>query len=174
MFVYDVSEPLTFANLPIWLAECHAQIPFKTPPRFLVANKTDKIQDDDGAAANAGIPPADGPGRRFAERHNLDGFHAVSARESKNPEAFQTILEDVARAVLAAKKSERSSPASTPRSLTPFDDSPAVYGRRRESQRRQRLNNKIRFETSNSLHSSSSVVTTTEEEVRVERRRKCC
>ena len=137
IFVYDVSEPQTYATLPSWFSECKKHIPFDTPPAFLVANKTDAVDESNFDQ----IYRPENPGKKLANTYNFAGFYAISAKSTKQPQTdFEDILEEVGKAALKAKRKKLGQIASSKelqqqrREVITLhqDPSPPVYGRRRE------------------------------------------
>ena len=165
VFVYDMSDLKTFTNLSVWLSECRSQMPYMNPPRFLVANKADRMPD---IKKDPDIPPFKSdsarPGRRFAVQNQMQGFFALSARHTKDESVFEGLTERVARAAVISKRFERgesdsasstvSSVGSWSSAKTPVDEVPAFYGRHLRI--RSSLTNRIRFDTTNSLKSSTN------------------
>ena len=163
-------------------------MPYVTLPRFVVANKLDKIPTDDDEEEMTGnglndssaacYSAATAPGRRFVARHELDGFYALSATSNtmKNDDAlFERLLSDVARAAVDRKRKERGggggeTPSPTDSSVGSFhsnvslDDSPSLFGRRIQNQSK-----------SNYINNLSGSTTSSERKVETKKEReRCC
>ncbi|KAL2097434.1 hypothetical protein ACEWY4_006641 [Coilia grayii] len=76
ILVFDVSNPASFRNLPLWLEECRWNAQGQEVPCILVGNKCDLVHQ--GSSVWAGVKGEQV--RKFAEAHGMP-FYLTSAKE---------------------------------------------------------------------------------------------
>lgn len=74
VFVYDMTNPATFENMPAWIEECDRHSLDKQIPRILVGNKCDAIKQ---IAVNTNMA------QKFADSHNMPLFETSAKDEGK-------------------------------------------------------------------------------------------
>lgn len=86
IFVYDVTNQLSFENLSFWIDECNKNVENTQLPRILVGNKCD-LSDECKIPTNIA--------QKFADMHQMPLFE-TSARDDSNHDHVESIFMTVA------------------------------------------------------------------------------
>ncbi|GMT17540.1 hypothetical protein PFISCL1PPCAC_8837 [Pristionchus fissidentatus] len=104
VFVYDVSDPKSFASLPAWLEECdkHGLGQISEVPRILIGNKCDLEVPANRVNTDAA--------QIFADRNNMALFETSAKKESEADHVesiFMTLVHHLHRSKAMHVQSER-------------------------------------------------------------------